>query len=60
MKVKLYRENGDEAGIVDLCEFLLKHYHDDVFVSSDHSVHPMRDLAREVIKRRENTKDHCV
>ena len=57
MKVKLYRENGDEAGLYDVCEYLLTHYPEDIFVSSDHPVHRMRDLAREVIQIRERAKE---
>ena len=56
MKVRLYLENGDEAGLYDVCQYLLTHYPEDIFVSSDHPVHRMRDLAREVSIMRDRSR----
>lgn len=59
--VKLYKirfnrkdeyEYNQEAGLYDVCEWLVNSYPEDVFVSSDNPVHIMRDKAKEVLALR--------
>ena len=57
--MKLYREDGKEAGLYDICQHLIDHYPEDIFVStSGHPVHIMRDMAKEVLEIRDEKRLH--
>lgn len=47
--MKLLKEDGEEAGLYDICQWIIEIYPKDVFLSSEHPVHIMRDKAKEVL-----------
>jgi len=57
MDQNLFLENGDEAGLFEVCQYFISHYPEDIYTTgSDHPVTIMRDMAKEVITSHEMTK----
>ena len=53
----LFLENGDEAGLFEVCHYFISHYPEDIYTSgSDHPVTLMRKMAKEILTKREMTK----
>lgn len=47
---ELYKENGEKAGIYDICQWWLDTYPEDVFVSDPPSVVAARKFMKEIFK----------
>ena len=53
----LFVENGDEAGLFEVCQYFISHYPEDIYTTgSDHPVTIMRDMAKDVLTRHEKGK----
>ena len=46
---KLLLENGQEAGLYDICQWIIDKYPEDIFVSSPVVVCQLRDCAKKII-----------
>jgi len=52
----LYKQNSEEAGLYDVCEWFLEFYPKDIFQDKKHPVTKIRDLSEEILKLRKPTK----
>lgn len=48
-KDDLYKENGEKAGIYDICQWWIDTYPEDVFVSDPPSVVAAREFMKEIL-----------
>ena len=55
MRLLIQWENSDKiekASLYDICLWFIEKYPEDVFVSKDNPVHKVRDLCKEIIKKK--------
>jgi len=56
-KDELYKENGEKAGIYDICQWWIDTYPEDVFISDPPSVVAAREFMKEILNLRGKTKE---
>ena len=50
LEQNLFLENGEAAGLLEVCHYFIDHYPEDIYIAgSDHPVSIMRNLAKEII-----------
>ena len=56
-KDELYKENGEKAGIYDICQWWIDTYPEDVFISDPLAVVAAREFMKEILSlRKKNEK----
>ena len=48
-QIKLFRSNGEEAGLEEICRYVLFHYPEDVFVDRPESIMKLREACKEIL-----------
>jgi len=51
-KMKLFKENGQEAGLFDVCEWWIQAYPYDVFVNNPKEIVQMRNYMTSILDKR--------
>lgn len=56
--MNLYNKSGENIGLYDVCEWFIQTYPEDVFVSSEHPVHRIRDLCKKILARKHDERHY--
>jgi len=48
--IELFKENGEKAGIYDVCQWWIQTYPEDVFISTPVQVVEIRDNMKDILK----------
>ena len=50
--MRLYKENKEEAGLYDICEWFVFHYPEDIFINPEHPVTKIVLICKSILKRK--------
>ena len=53
---KIFKQDGEEAGLYDVCEWFLEFYPKDIFNLKNHPVTKIREESEKILKLRKSTK----
>lgn len=55
--IELFKENGEKAGIYDVCQWWIQTYPEDVFISTPVQVVKIRDNMKDILKLKHVKKE---